>query len=62
MKFAIIGCAALALSSAAVARPSYGGGHHTSSHGGHYSGGHGSSHTGGHFTSSAGSHSYGTHK
>jgi len=43
-------------------RPSYGGGHHTTSHGGHYAGGRGRSHKGGHYTNSASGGRYGKHK
>jgi hypothetical protein len=53
----------VALASVATARPSYGGGHHTSSHGGRYSGSYsGSSHKGGSYRNVRTSNHYGTHK
>lgn len=60
----IIAISALLLSiSACYARgPSYGGGHHTSSHGGTFTGGSGSSHRGGHYSNPATGNQYGTHK
>lgn len=59
---------ALVLSLAAIfaipaqARPSYGGGHHTTSHGGHYNGGHGSSHKNGKYKNKKTDDQYGKHK
>ncbi|MBY0240173.1 MAG: hypothetical protein K2X55_12745 [Burkholderiaceae bacterium] len=69
-KLAVALCAALvAFSTPAFskgsmggARPSYGGGHHSSSHGGHYAGGKGSSHKGGRYTNSKSANRYGKHK
>jgi hypothetical protein len=63
MKALIAFAAYAALASAVAARPSYGGGHHTSSHGGRYSGSYsGSSHKGGSYRNVHTSNRYGTHK
>lgn len=57
---ALIALTTLFACSAAEARYSYGGGHHSGSHGGHYSGGFGSSHRGGTYHGPHGG--YGTHR